>query len=997
MYTREGRKDDARRVMLEFVKPRDFSGGYPEDYIAQLRVSGQSAVARQLMELGYAADAVPIFNQAQTVAEAIPPDGPNYVGDRDGMIQQVREGLDQSLQGLAGEDLARTVSQFLDRGPSAGKAEAGKVKDGKEPAKPAAGKAEQAIDLVVLVYPRELDKAAVRSLFDESIRACASDAPRLAGVDERLSALRRDRPEDLSIPIASALTALAGGKPGPVDEALGKLDRALARSPLEPLPPGARAERAAAGRGAAADPALVRRPRLPAVDRRSRPGRPAGRDRARGGAAAVRQSLDAGDAPRAGPAGPRPGRPPGRRGELGPDARRHPRRRQEEGGSEALPSVATGTGSPPGRRRPPPGGTGPPHVVSGAGRAGPARSLRHHAAAACQPPPAPPATCRSSRSTGSSRRCRWPSWRRSTTSRPWPLVPSSSRSREALPSSSPSPNSRRNRVYMRRNGVLVQDEPADQIVPRVVARLVELEALWRRKGARPIACTRRSARWSCPRPGPPRSSSTPSRSARPRPCGRGAWGPCSPPGPSRRIRSTTWPGRSTRGSRSRSPSSPAGVLRAQLARAAHRDADLNAALGALAERLKKDTLRTTADLALHAALPALDRDETRKAALDLLEVAVRGFEGPDQSEPLATLLLLSARNRFKTGDVEGGRKRLAAYLDTMERGLGDYGGDYVLYQRARCSTATWPPSSPARGSGPTRSTGSAGSSTRPGTAAATRPRATSSASWSPNWRASRRRSTTRPSATGRCRPPRGRWSGCSRRSARSTPRLPSSRRAQAASAGGEVARERGPHQHGGRPDRRGPRGRDARHPGAGGPRRGREEDRERRRPLPAGRAGARQDRGDQGPPRGPAGRAGQGQRGPRRPVAEPPIEPAAAEAAGLPLARLPRRAGGPGRAAGRCPRPRRESARGPGRAGPAVLRPGGPGPAAPRPRDGPGSAASAPGRSPWDPRAGRPAGTPPPPEAPRPSCPRVPSGSPTRASWPTSPGPSRTSCCSTTR
>src|SRR4029079_3345082 len=122
-------------------------------------------------------------------------------------------------------------------------------------------------------------------------------------------------------------------------------------------------------------------------------------------------------------------------------------------------------------------------------------------------------------------------------------------------------------------------------------------------------------------------------------------------------------------------------LRAQLARAAHRDADLNSALGALAERLKKDTLRTTADLALHAALPALDRDETRKAALDLLEVAVRGFEGPDQSEPLATLLLLSARNRFKTGDVEGGRKRLAAYLDTMERGLGNYGGDYVLYQR----------------------------------------------------------------------------------------------------------------------------------------------------------------------------------------------------------------------------------------------------------------------------------------------------------------------------
>ena len=261
-------------------------------------------------------------------------------------------------------------------------------------------------------------------------------------------------------------------------------------------------------------------------------------------------------------------------------------------------------------------------------------------------------------------------------------MPSSSRSREARPSSSrPARTPAAAASYIRRNGVLVQDEPADQIVPRVVARLVELEALWQRKGAPADRVYETLRQVVMPEARPAEiflyaQPIGPAQALRPRSVGAmlAAWA----------VKADQVDDLARKiDARKSQPLAQlgAGVLRAQLARAAHRDADLNAALGALAERLKKDTLRTTADLALHAALPALDRDETRKAALDLLEVAVRGFEGPDQSEPLATLLLLSARNRFKTGDVEGGRKRLAAYLDTMERGLGDYGGDYVLYQR----------------------------------------------------------------------------------------------------------------------------------------------------------------------------------------------------------------------------------------------------------------------------------------------------------------------------
>ena len=98
---------------------------------------------------------------------------------------------------------------------------------------------QQALDLVLMVHPRELDKATVRSLMAESLAAC--DGKELAALDEPLEALRKSHPDDLSIAIAIALRALAGDDAKRTESAFEGLIALVEKAPLEPLPSGTRA------------------------------------------------------------------------------------------------------------------------------------------------------------------------------------------------------------------------------------------------------------------------------------------------------------------------------------------------------------------------------------------------------------------------------------------------------------------------------------------------------------------------------------------------------------------------------------------------------------------------------------------------------------------------------------------------------------------------------------------------------------------------------------
>ena len=107
----------------------------------------------------------------------------------------------------------------------------------------------------------------------------------------------------------------------------------------------------------------------------------------------------------------------------------------------------------------------------------------------------------------------------------------------------------------------------------------------------------------------------------------------------------------------------------------------NAALQAVGERLRRNTLRTSSELACNVALPALKRPEMRATALAVLELCLKGFQGFERPETLPALLTVMARSQLENGDLEGGRKRLDDYLASVDTAYQRYGGDYPVYQR----------------------------------------------------------------------------------------------------------------------------------------------------------------------------------------------------------------------------------------------------------------------------------------------------------------------------
>jgi hypothetical protein len=258
--------------------------------------------------------------------------------------------------------------------------------------------------------------------------------------------------------------------------------------------------------------------------------------------------------------------------------------------------------------------------------------------------------------------------------------------REALRAGPPvvpaNPNAERRAAQAAQQGI--DEGSKDAVSPRVVANLIELERLWERHHERPVQVYEVLSAAVLPAA---------------RPSEVFLYAP--PPSPKELLRSRSagallaaWAVRAGKvddlkkaiAQRQGQPLAelPAAILYAQLAMASGDTAATVAALKTLAARLKRDTLRSTAELACHAALPALVRPERElaAAALEVLDGCAKGFESAYQPEPLATLLILMARRQFQLGDVAGARKRLDTFIETMEKNAGRYGGgDYPLLLR----------------------------------------------------------------------------------------------------------------------------------------------------------------------------------------------------------------------------------------------------------------------------------------------------------------------------
>lgn len=659
IYDREGRKDDVRQTLLKFSKPSDESAGYPDEYLEQQRLQTLATSGQQLAALGFAVDAIPLLTEAVAVGDRLTPGGPMYFGNLDALKTQARERLDQAVRGLDAEQLASTVAQLID--PASDAHPRGEKESGRSVPR------DQAVDLVLLVHPPDLAKAAVKSIFAEAVVASAKLPGRIDQAAEQLARQRSRHPDDLSIAIADALVALAGGDEVKAREALGTLKALTDRLTLEALPREARANARQRLEAARQMPLWI-------VARACGDG-PLGREfgaplEARALEAAARQSdqrwllamlreqgqtaLNRGDTAGADAAW-------GRMLDL-ILAREAATRRSSQ------PSVA-------------------PQAPAPAAKA----AVRRTSAAA--EPKAKAKIVPAPRSASAPRRENVPILtieRFEQAAAVSKLAAENGRfalslraAREALAGGPPvpMPTTPSNRVVIRsRTG---DTEPLDAVTPRVIARLVDLEGAWQRHRApaKPVYEALRDIAMPAGRPSElflyaqPISATT---LMRPRSLG---------------AMLATWAVRAGKldelrgrveGLRAQPLAAlPSAVLLAQLELAGGDDARTSKALDGVAERLKSNVLRSSAELGCHVALPAMARPATANASLSLLDLCLKPLQTPTVIEPAASLVMVMARRQFELGDTDGGRKRLNEYTELNDRNGTRYAGDYPLFLRKR--------------------------------------------------------------------------------------------------------------------------------------------------------------------------------------------------------------------------------------------------------------------------------------------------------------------------
>ncbi|MHB1556493.1 MAG: DUF1583 domain-containing protein [Isosphaeraceae bacterium] len=700
IYMREDRPEDARRILVDMVRNTDDIQGYNAEYLQQMYLMGWSQVANKLAELGFAADAVAAYSEALAIDREIPASASNYIGDREQIAHRCREGISRTLDGLKDDELKAT----LDRLVASGKSGATRSGPGASQAPPtaAAGQAkprepEQAVDLMVLVHPRLLDRARVRSLVAESIGVPGKEpvAPeRLRQIEttaKTLESLRKNHADDLSLAIAEALVALGLPDPSRIDPALQRLETLVERNPLEALPSGARANSRQRAQAARQIPLWL-------VARACRQRDPASKR--------LREAADHLEA-RAFDAARRQAdnitlmamyREQGERALAAGD-----RRAAEAVWTRMLDTVV----SPPKRRTAKPEEATPaalaPSVIrrsvipvrtAATGTVRAVRQVAYQAATKTQAatPKARAAAANRARANAASglpiltldrfeqaMQIARLAAERDLTELNLRAVRESLQAGPPVVPTSTAAEARALRLAQRG----IDEGSTDPVAPKVLSNLVELEQIWEEHHAAPQGVYEVLKIAVLP-PG--------------RPTEIFLYAPPPNPRALRRMRSAgamlaAWAVRAGKvdelkqaiDARKRQPLAelPATILTVQLALASGDDAGATAALRTLAERLKKDSLRTTAELACHAALPAIDRPrpEVAKEALAVLDGCTKGFETNYQPEPLGSLLILLAREQSKRGDAAGVRKRLDAYTEAMEKNASRYSGDYSLYVR----------------------------------------------------------------------------------------------------------------------------------------------------------------------------------------------------------------------------------------------------------------------------------------------------------------------------
>jgi hypothetical protein len=220
----QGHNEEARNVLLRYVRKKDTGNpGYDAAYLAYRKLMGLTGVASAMIALGYPADAMQMYREAMSDTAAIQMASRYYGGNEDYFNQQIQGGLQQAFRGLKPEVLGDTLRALFK--PSAGTKEGG-----------------VALDLGLIVQPRDVNRAAITSLLVTTLKKAANNAELVKEMNASLQALVAKTPQDPNVHVIAALVALiAKDAKGDQLALVQKLVALMDNAPLETLPEGTRA------------------------------------------------------------------------------------------------------------------------------------------------------------------------------------------------------------------------------------------------------------------------------------------------------------------------------------------------------------------------------------------------------------------------------------------------------------------------------------------------------------------------------------------------------------------------------------------------------------------------------------------------------------------------------------------------------------------------------------------------------------------------------------
>lgn len=683
IYEKLGEKPKARELVLRLLKGPQNDWQDPQ-YMAYQRLSNVHSAGSQLIQLGYPIDALRLYREVLGNDQMLQT-SQRFGGDH--LAKEIQSAYTKAIQDLAAPSQAASLAALL------------------EP-QTAAGKQESPVDLVLLVHPADLSRAALTSVVDAVLRAAAKSTEQWQKIETDLAALAKAYPQDIEVNVLTAGAALAVGQEPAVSAALRRLEALVDAAPLEELPASGNAnarQRAAAAREIAVW--LIARDCLKNPERRA-----LGQKLAERSLAAARRLqepkfqlailrelgqilLDQGDraaaearwtemlelvVPRAKAKTPADAAPP----PAGPPPAKAALRAAPPPPSQLASATAASAAA-----RPAGAGVGNGATALAAGNAAPARPAGASPApprpgAPGKGPPVPvvmPATVAQLTQAAEIAQLAAEN----------DMAALSLRAiREILDRGPPikeQPKAAQFGVAARSAySISPQSTEEDNSIPRLVEeRVSKLAKTWAAHGVPDADQYEVFATIVFPAARPAEIFLYPRAIVPNDPREQRSVGALLAKAAAKAGRGEDLLRRIAARQEQPLAQMPGQTLRALAAAEAGDDAAIRAALEALLTQLRKDNLQTSAELACHAALASLERETVGAAALPVVELATDRIAEKAQHnvDPAGGLMLRIVSYHLEHNDAAAARKRAQQYLDFGQRQYASYNGDYGIYQR----------------------------------------------------------------------------------------------------------------------------------------------------------------------------------------------------------------------------------------------------------------------------------------------------------------------------